>query len=108
MADQQIKDWVTDFYANQEILVTVEERARLFDIPLDERLNTNVNLLVLWLQTVQLIANRQLPPWWRQTAARLSLYKFFNRVRPPEHEGDTLQDSNEEYEDTSIDTTTTK
>ena len=28
MAYQQIKEWVTDSYANQEILMTVEERAR--------------------------------------------------------------------------------
>ena len=65
-------------------MVTAEERVRLFEMPLEERLQTNTNLLVLWLQTVQLIANRQLPYWSRQTTARLSLYKFFNRVRPPE------------------------
>jgi hypothetical protein len=106
ISDQYIKDWVTDFYANQDILVTAEERDRLFDVPLDERLQTNVNLLVLWLQTVELIANRQLPPWWRQTTSRLTLYKFFNRVRPPEQPDGTLHD-NEEDDDTSLDTQTT-
>ena len=106
IADKQIKDWITDFYANQDILVTPEYRERLFDVPLHEKLKTNINLLVLWLQTVELIANRQLPPWWRQTTSRLTLYKFFNRVRPPEQPDGTLHD-NEEEDDTSIDTQTT-
>jgi hypothetical protein len=38
MADQHIRDWVTDYYANKDIQVTAEERDRLFEAPLDERL----------------------------------------------------------------------
>jgi hypothetical protein len=92
MTDQNIRKWVTEYYENKDILAPAEERDRLFEMPLDERLQTNPNLLVLWLQTVQLIANRQLPYWRRQTTARLSLYKFFNRVRPPELDENSLND----------------
>jgi len=83
-------------------MVTAEERDSLFAMPLEERLQTNAKLLVLWLQTVQLIANRQLPYGSRQPTARLSLYKFFNRVRPPELEDASPFDSDGEMDDDQI------
>jgi hypothetical protein len=105
LSDQYIRQWVTDFYANKEaLIVTEEERERLFDVSLEERLQMNPNLLVLWLQTVQPISNRQLPYWLRQTTARLSLYKFFNRVRPPEPDEASLHDREEDDDFTPTDT----
>jgi hypothetical protein len=51
-----------------------------------------IQLVSSWLQTVQLISNRQLQYSLRQTIGRLTLYKFFNRVRPPELEETSLHD----------------
>jgi hypothetical protein len=90
--DQHIQQWVTEYYDNKDTLVTEDERKNLFDLPLTERLQTKSNLLLLWLQTVQLISNRQLPYSLRQTTGRLTLYKFFNRVRPTELEETSLHD----------------
>jgi hypothetical protein len=48
LTDQHIRQWVTDFYANKEaLIVTEEERERLFDVSLVERIQMNPNLLVL-------------------------------------------------------------
>jgi len=63
------------------------ERLRLFDLPLAARLETAPKIQVLWLQTVQLIANRNSPH--PSVAAGgdgpdSSEFLFYNRVRPPE------------------------
>jgi hypothetical protein len=92
LTDQHVRQSVTDFYANKEALIVTEEEWERLYVSLEERLQMNTNLLVLWLQTAQLISNRQLPYCLRQTTARLSLYKFFNRVRPPELDEASLHD----------------
>jgi hypothetical protein len=60
------------------------DRHRLFDLSLAERLETLPKLQVLWLQTVQLIANRHNPPTLQRAETDSSVFRFYNRVRPPE------------------------
>jgi hypothetical protein len=75
---------VKKFYENQETMVSTTERLRLFNISLEERLETSSKLQVLWLQTVQLITNRHNPHPLQRGETDSSVFRFYNRVRPPE------------------------
>ena len=82
--EHNTRQWVHKFYENQETMVPPTERLRLFDLPLADRLETAPKLQVLWLQTVQLIANRYNPRPLQRAETESSIFRFYNRVRPPE------------------------
>ena len=74
-----------NFYENQETMIpSATDRRRLFDLSLAERLETVPKLQVLWLQTFQLIANRHNPSTLQRVEMDTTVFRFYNRVRPPE------------------------
>ena len=84
MKEHNTRQWVHTFYENQETMVLPTDRLRLFDISLAARLETAPKLQVLWLQTVQLIANRHNPHPLQRVETDSSVFRFYNRARPPE------------------------
>jgi hypothetical protein len=94
MKEHNTRHRVHKFYENQETMVPPTDRLRLFDITLAARLETAPKLQVLWLQTVQLIANRHNPHQLQRVETDASVFRFYNRVRPPEpSESDSDEDA---------------